>query len=261
MDEQYQPQQPVNQEQEFQTSSPQREPLQTPQLNKELLIYLIVGLVIAGLVFGYYIWQKGGPVSVLPTPTVSSTPTPTPDPTADWQTYRNEQYGFEVKLPDNFIQDDEVPAKDDDAVLECFKSENVNGTVFCVRQEGSFNIIAIQQKFAPTGLEDYPPEKLTLGANAFYYYGAGGGVVRYSDLYFYNLNGKLLVFAFDDLLFNDKTPSDETKTLAKLILSTFKFIETSAGQFCGGIAGVQCPSGYLCKLDGNYPDAGGVCVK
>jgi hypothetical protein len=32
-------------------------------------------------------------------------------------------------------------------------------------------------------------------------------------------------------------------------------------QFCGGIAGVTCPEGYFCKLDGNYPDAGGVCTK
>lgn len=33
------------------------------------------------------------------------------------------------------------------------------------------------------------------------------------------------------------------------------------GQFCGGFAGVVCPEGYSCKLDGNYPDAGGVCTK
>lgn len=32
-------------------------------------------------------------------------------------------------------------------------------------------------------------------------------------------------------------------------------------QFCGGFAGKLCPSGYTCKLDGNYPDAGGKCVK
>lgn len=31
--------------------------------------------------------------------------------------------------------------------------------------------------------------------------------------------------------------------------------------FCGGIAGISCPEGYKCKLEGNYPDAGGVCVK
>lgn len=33
-----------------------------------------------------------------------------------------------------------------------------------------------------------------------------------------------------------------------------------AGQFCGGIAGIQCPTGYECKLSGSYPDAGGECV-
>ena len=37
------------------------------------------------------------------------------------------------------------------------------------------------------------------------------------------------------------------------------------GKFCGGIAANlpenQCPSGYKCLPDGNYPDAGGKCVK
>lgn len=32
------------------------------------------------------------------------------------------------------------------------------------------------------------------------------------------------------------------------------------GIFCGGIAGIECPKGYMCRLDGNYPDAGGTCV-
>jgi len=35
----------------------------------------------------------------------------------------------------------------------------------------------------------------------------------------------------------------------------------SQGKFCGGIAGIQCPTGLMCKLDGNYPDAGGTCIK
>ena len=34
-----------------------------------------------------------------------------------------------------------------------------------------------------------------------------------------------------------------------------------AGQFCGGIAAMQCPTGYECKLEGAYPDAGGKCQK
>lgn len=35
----------------------------------------------------------------------------------------------------------------------------------------------------------------------------------------------------------------------------------SDSQFCGGIANVSCPEGYRCKLDRNYPDAGGKCVR
>ncbi len=30
--------------------------------------------------------------------------------------------------------------------------------------------------------------------------------------------------------------------------------------FCGGIAGIECPEGKYCLYDGNYPDAGGRCV-
>src|SRR3989344_8466058 len=33
------------------------------------------------------------------------------------------------------------------------------------------------------------------------------------------------------------------------------------GKFCGGIAGIACPEGYKCQLEGKYPDAGGKCVK
>ncbi|OGM24498.1 hypothetical protein A2715_01070 [Candidatus Woesebacteria bacterium RIFCSPHIGHO2_01_FULL_39_32] len=47
------------------------------------------------------------------------------------------------------------------------------------------------------------------------------------------------------------------------ILSTFKFTgsESSERKFCGGFAGIACPEGYTCKLDGNYPDSGGTCIK
>ncbi len=33
------------------------------------------------------------------------------------------------------------------------------------------------------------------------------------------------------------------------------------GEFCGGIAGFMCEDGLHCQYEGNYPDAGGVCVK
>ena len=33
------------------------------------------------------------------------------------------------------------------------------------------------------------------------------------------------------------------------------------GEMCGGIAGFMCEEGLNCKLEGNYPDAAGICVK
>ena len=104
MDEQIQPQQPTNQE--FQPLQPaELAPLQEeslrPQPDKNW-IYVLVGLVIAGGAFGYYVWQKGGLFTALPMPTVSSTPTVTPDPTANWQIYRNDEFGFEFRYPKNW---------------------------------------------------------------------------------------------------------------------------------------------------------------
>src|SRR3989338_2232690 len=37
--------------------------------------------------------------------------------------------------------------------------------------------------------------------------------------------------------------------------------ENTGKTFCGGIAGLSCPAGYECQYEGNYPDAGGICVK
>ncbi|MBU1089684.1 hypothetical protein KKF38_02740 [Patescibacteria group bacterium] len=34
----------------------------------------------------------------------------------------------------------------------------------------------------------------------------------------------------------------------------------SEGEFCGGIAGIVCAGNLTCRLSGNYPDAGGICV-
>lgn len=33
------------------------------------------------------------------------------------------------------------------------------------------------------------------------------------------------------------------------------------GEFCGGIAGIECDFGLMCRLGGAYPDAGGTCVQ
>lgn len=37
--------------------------------------------------------------------------------------------------------------------------------------------------------------------------------------------------------------------------------ENMSDQQCGGIMNIECPEGYYCDLEGDYPDASGVCRK
>jgi hypothetical protein len=54
----------------------------------------------------------------------------------------------------------------------------------------------------------------------------------------------------------------ENNAIVHQMLGTL-VLDSKVGKFCGGIAAGQfpCGDGYSCKLDGNYPDAGGHCVK
>ena len=73
-------------------------------------IILIVAIVIVVSTVGYFAFvKKSEPIvqQTTPTPTktntpVSPTPTPTPNLRANWKTYTNSQYGFEVKYPDTW---------------------------------------------------------------------------------------------------------------------------------------------------------------
>lgn len=53
----------------------------------------------------------------------------------------------------------------------------------------------------------------------------------------------------------------DAKPVICLIVETDDMCPPAEGKFCGGIANIQCATGYTCKLEGSYPDAGGKCVK
>ncbi|KAJ3045247.1 hypothetical protein HDV00_011119 [Rhizophlyctis rosea] len=51
------------------------------------------------------------------------------------------------------------------------------------------------------------------------------------------------------------------KTIVRTTTTTAAAQSTPTGTFCGGIAAIQCPTGFACQITATYPDAGGVCVK
>lgn len=78
-----------------------------------IIVAVIAGLIVAGIVAGYqYVWlpkqQELNPQK-LPSAEEKATltpetPTPTPkDETADWKTYKNEEYAYEIKYPKDWF--------------------------------------------------------------------------------------------------------------------------------------------------------------
>ena len=58
----------------------------------------------------------------------------------------------------------------------------------------------------------------------------------------------------------------EIKQYTDQIFSSLKFLDSteispSEKKLCGTKRGLHCPNGYQCKLEGNYPDAAGTCIK
>lgn len=195
-----------------------------------------------------------------------ASPTLTPDPTANWKTYSNTSYGLSLLFPKEWEP--------------CI----TQGTASFLLAPGKCNPPYAEYYLAITVLKDTQEvpvymgpgdanaytstgkQTITLGSNKFikqkfiqtkpYEWNAKqypvGPVVIFYDLVDSNKNRVIEFY---------KSPSSKTdEATVEQILSTFKFVDPDK-IFCGGIMGAECPSGSTCKLDGNYPDASGVCVK
>ncbi len=71
-----------------------------------VILLVVLVIVLAGVLVYFAFLKKPGEVAVslTPTPTPTKTATPTPDETANWKTYTNTRYGFEVKYPSDWEQ-------------------------------------------------------------------------------------------------------------------------------------------------------------
>jgi len=87
--------------------------------------------------------------------------------------------------------------------------------------------------------------------------GENVGMANPASVYCINQSGKLEIRSDEQgnqygvCIFDDGSECEE-----------WKFFRGECGQMCGGIAGIMCPDGETCNMQGKkYPDASGICVE
>jgi len=226
-------------------------------------IVVVIGL---GIFLSYksYLPGKSGSGK---SPQTQITPTPVLDvgEIANWKIYRNEKYGFEFEYPSDWLTDSRIlyalvflnsdPGEYDQTSF-WVGIQPVSGFALthidCLIQVSTENI-ELQNIIAEKKIFKENTENGDCLANP-----ARTESSETVDITFKNREVEFVI----EYKYPVSRRSDSQSVLDQ-ILSTFKFTDSEGleGKFCGGIAGVACPEGYTCKLDGNYPDAGGKCVK
>ncbi|HEX9722076.1 MAG TPA: hypothetical protein VGA53_02325 [Candidatus Paceibacterota bacterium] len=213
-------------------------PPQNPR-NKKLFLWVVVGVVAAVLALGGFLLWQNVSNQVTHTPDPSPAPAPSLQPqaidneqseidTSGWQTYRNDEFGFEVKYP-AYLND---------------INEGVNKESFSARS-GDDPIFSIKVISNEPSLEDYlkrfndsrtaehtefdPVVILKEGATHVGIYGA----IQYEtaqyaapsfsiETYLQGTNGTIVRLTTTRL---DKDIDDSMRQLNDQILSTFRFVE------------------------------------
>jgi hypothetical protein len=191
-------------------------------------------------------------------------PCPVKVGTSGWETHRNDEYGFEFILPPGSFLLSSYPSQK--------RYQNVKDIEkrFLDKDEYFMEIYALddasekscQDFFA----DDFPANFEQINLNGLLLYlsiksatviseGPGYGKPLYA-LCVPTYRGRAFMVSI-------RVDSQDGEDMARNILLSFNFYDNPSvsGTFCGGIAGIPCPAGQTCKLDGAYPDAGGKCIK
>lgn len=72
-----------------------------------ILIVLILTILVGGGILGYLNYFKREMISLTKFPEIKK-PEKIENETANWKTYRNEEYNFEIKYPENWLVKKEI---------------------------------------------------------------------------------------------------------------------------------------------------------
>ncbi len=186
------------------------------------------------------------------------------DETAGWETYNHPEGFYALKYPSSMKVKESFPDSNSACETELIIADIDKGFSDNYQGDIVIDVCNVLEEFYPNAAFSNitgDKEKIISIDNKGGYIKTGEAVFQKTGyksiikrLVFFE-NGKEYTIDFRDLMSPEANPANFDQ-----ILSTFKFTD-SEGAFCGGFAGTACPEGYACRLDGNYPDAAGKCVK
>lgn len=197
-----------------------------------IIIIVVLAAIIGG---GVFAWQKFG-----------TSKQELKDETADWQTYTNEQYGFEFKYPSNLIVDTSISSKGmsffgdekelirllgkNDLLDFSFIVEVFNGNLDLLKNKINNYKEQVKQMYTQYGLikekePQFSESTIVIGNKpGFIFFDKAGSN---AEFFYTSLNDQnvLLIAKYKDEKLIGETQNENYELLSRQILSTFKFIE------------------------------------